>query len=340
MFSPCKFRQILFLCIAMTPASQTHEYMQVTPVFWIAFNAFLLTMLLLDLGVFRKKSHVVSFRESLTWVGVWVSLSMVFALLVNMWFGKERALMYLTGYVIELSLSVDNLFVFILIFSYFSVPAEYQHRVLFWGILGALVMRLIFIFSGAALLERFDWMIYVFGAILVYSGVKMVTEKDKKIDPEKNFVIKFLRRTLPISNQYHGNKFFIRENGKVVATLLFVVLIMIEVTDLVFAVDSVPAILAITTDRFIVYTSNAFAILGLRSLYFALAGVVNLFRYLPYGLSVVLVFIGVKMLLHHYVKIPVEISLLVVLSVIVVSVVASLLIKEKKQEAVEKDSPK
>lgn len=324
----------------MTPASQTHEYMQVTPVFWIAFNAFLLTMLLLDLGVFRKKSHVVSFRESLTWVGVWVSLSMVFALLVNMWFGKERALMYLTGYVIELSLSVDNLFVFILIFSYFSVPAEYQHRVLFWGILGALVMRLIFIFSGAALLERFDWMIYVFGAILVYSGVKMVTEKDKKIDPEKNFVIKFLRRTLPISNQYHGNKFFIRENGKVVATLLFVVLIMIEVTDLVFAVDSVPAILAITTDRFIVYTSNAFAILGLRSLYFALAGVVNLFRYLPYGLSVVLVFIGVKMLLHHYVKIPVEISLLVVLSVIVVSVVASLLIKEKKQEAVEKDSPK
>lgn len=321
----------------MSPTDPTHEYMQVTPIFWIAFNAFLLTMLLLDLGVFRKKSHVVSFRESLTWVGVWVSLSMVFAFLVNMWFGKERALMYLTGYVIELSLSVDNLFVFILIFSYFSVPAEYQHRVLFWGILGALVMRLIFIFSGAALLERFDWMIYIFGAILVYSGVKMVTEKDKKIDPEKNIVIKFLRRTLPISNQYHGNKFFIRENGKVVATLLFVVLIMIEVTDLVFAVDSVPAILAITTDRFIVYTSNAFAILGLRSLYFALAGVVNLFRYLPYGLSVVLVFIGVKMLLHHYVKIPVEISLLVVLSVIIISVVASLLIKEKKEEAVEKD---
>lgn len=304
--------------------------MEVTPVFWIAFNAFLLTMLLIDLGVFNRKSHVISFKESLTWVGVWVILSMVFAFLVSQWFGKERALMYLTGYVIELSLSVDNLFVFILIFSFFSVPAEYQHRVLFWGILGALVMRLIFIFAGAALLERFDWMIYFFGVILVYSGIKMVTEKDKKIDPEKNVIIKFLRRTLPISNQYHGDKFFVRENGKVVATLLFVVLVMIEVTDLVFAVDSVPAILAITTDRFIVYTSNAFAILGLRSLYFALAGVMGLFRYLPYGLSVILVFIGAKMLLHSFVPITVEVSLMVVISVILISILASVLIKEKQ----------
>lgn len=304
--------------------------MEVTPVFWIAFNSFLLLMLLLDLGVFHRKSHTVSFKESLTWVGVWVAFSMIFAFIVYQLFGKERALMYITGYVIELSLSVDNLFVFILIFSFFSVPAEYQHRVLFWGILGALVMRLIFIFSGAALLERFDWIIYLFGAILVYSGIKMVTEKDKKIDPEKNFVIRLLRKTLPISNQYHGNKFFIRENGKIVATLLFVVLVMIEVTDLVFAVDSVPAILAITTDRFIVYTSNAFAILGLRSLYFALAGVMNLFRYLPYGLSVILVFIGAKMLLHSIIHISVEVSLLVVVSVIITSVIASLLIKEKQ----------
>jgi tellurite resistance protein TerC len=304
--------------------------MEVTPVFWIAFNAFLLTMLLIDLGVFNRKSHVISFKESLTWVGVWVTLSMVFAFLVYELFGKEKALMYLTGYVIELSLSVDNLFVFILIFSFFSVPAEYQHRVLFWGILGALVMRLIFIFAGAALLERFDWMIYFFGVILVYSGIKMVTEKDKKIDPEKNVIIKFLRRTLPISNQYHGDKFFVRENGKVVATLLFVVLVMIEVTDLVFAVDSVPAILAITTDRFIVYTSNAFAILGLRSLYFALAGVMGLFRYLPYGLSVILVFIGAKMLLHSFVPISVEVSLMVVMGVILISILTSVLIKEKK----------
>lgn len=270
-------------------------------------------------------------RESLIWVSVWVSLAIAFAWLTLKWFGKEIALQFITGYVIELSLSVDNVFVFVLLFSYFNVPPQYQHRVLFWGIIGALAMRAIFIFAGAALLENFHWMIYLFGGILVLSGAKMLMQtEDKKIDPEKNIIIRFLRRTMPVSDRYHGNKFFIRENGKNVATLLFVVLVMVEITDLIFAVDSVPAILAITTEEFIVFTSNAFAILGLRSLYFALAGVMNLFRFLHYGLSIILIFIGIKMMISGYYKIPIEWSLVVVLGLLVVSIGLSLVFPKKK----------
>ncbi len=299
--------------------------------FWVYFVLFIAAMLALDLGVFNRKDHVVSMRESLIWVSVWVTLALGFAWLTLKWFGKEIALQFITGYVIELSLSVDNVFVFVLLFSYFNVPSQYQHRVLFWGIIGALAMRAAFIFAGAALLENFHWMIYLFGGILVISGAKMLKQdEDKKIDPEKNIIIRFLRRTMPVSDKFHGNKFFIKENGKNVATLLFVVLVMVELTDLIFAVDSVPAILAITREEFIVFTSNAFAILGLRSLYFALAGVMNLFRFLHYGLSIILIFIGIKMIVSGFYKIPIEWSLAIVVGVLVLSIVLSLAFPKKK----------
>lgn len=299
--------------------------------FWVYFVLFIAAMLALDLGVFNRKDHVVTMRESLIWVSVWVSLALGFAWLTLKWFGKEIALQFITGYVIELSLSVDNVFVFVLLFSFFNVPPQYQHRVLFWGIIGALAMRAAFIFAGAALLESFHWMIYLFGGILVLSGAKMLKQdENKKIDPEKNIIIRFLRRTMPVSDKFHGNKFFIKENGKNVATLLFVVLVMVEITDLIFAVDSVPAILAITTEEFIVFTSNAFAILGLRSLYFALAGVMNLFRFLHYGLSVILIFIGMKMIVSGFYKIPIELSLIIVVGVLVLSIVLSLAFPKKK----------
>ncbi|MBL7928229.1 MAG: TerC family protein [Bacteroidia bacterium] len=299
--------------------------------FWVYFVLFIAAMLALDLGVFNRKDHVVTMRESLIWVSVWVSLALGFAWFTLKWFGKEIALQFITGYVIELSLSVDNVFVFVLLFSFFNVPPQYQHRVLFWGIIGALAMRAAFIFAGAALLESFHWMIYLFGGILVLSGAKMLKQdENKKIDPEKNIIIRFLRRTMPVSDKFHGNKFFIKENGKNVATLLFVVLVMVEITDLIFAVDSVPAILAITTEEFIVFTSNAFAILGLRSLYFALAGVMNLFRFLHYGLSVILIFIGMKMIVSGFYKIPIELSLIIVVGVLVLSIVLSLAFPKKK----------
>lgn len=309
----------------------TMIFLLVQTEFWVYFVLFIGAMLALDLGVFNRKDHVVTMRESLIWVSVWVSLAIGFAWLTLKWFGKEIALQFITGYVIELSLSVDNVFVFVLLFSYFNVPPQYQHRVLFWGIIGALAMRAAFIFAGAALLENFHWMIYLFGGILVISGAKMLKQdEDKKIDPEKNIIIRFLRRTMPVSDKFHGNKFFIKENGKNVATLLFVVLVMVEITDLIFAVDSVPAILAITREEFIVFTSNAFAILGLRSLYFALAGIMNLFRFLHYGLSVILIFIGIKMIVSGFYKIPIEWSLVVVVGVLVLSIVLSLAFPKKK----------
>jgi len=292
---------------------------------WIGFGLFVLAMLALDLGVFHRKSHTVGMKEALTWSGVWIVLALLFNAGIWHWRGGDKALEFLTGYVVELSLSVDNLFVFLLIFAYFKVPAQYQHKVLFWGILGALVMRAVFIGAGIALIQKFHWIIYLFGAVLVISGLKMAFEKDKEVHPEKNPVLRLFRRFMPVTAEYHEGRFFIMKDKVRMATPLFIVLLMLETTDLVFAVDSVPAVLAITTDPFIVYTSNVFAILGLRSMFFALAGVMNLFRYLHYGLAAVLVFVGGKMLLADFWKIPTLASLLVIVSLLTVAVVVSIL---------------
>jgi len=293
---------------------------------WVGFNLFILVMLALDLGVFHRKTHAVSVRESLTWTGVWVGLAMLFT--AGLWYfsGEQKALEFFTGYVIEKSLSVDNVFVFALLFSYFAVPAKYQHKVLFWGILGALVMRAIMIALGATLITKFSWVIYLFGTFLILTGIKMIVKRDEEMHPEQNPLIAWLRRLMPVTKDYRGDKFFVRENGILIATPLFLVLLTVEFSDLVFAVYSIPAIFAVTTDPFIVYTSNVFAILGLRSLYFALAGVMNTFHYLKVGLGVVLSFVGLKMLLMHTAwKIPTLVSLGVVVLILVVSVVASLL---------------
>jgi len=304
--------------------------METNIILWVGFNLFVLLMLALDLGVFHRKSHEVSVKEALTWSGVWVFLALCFNVFIYFQFDEKRALDFFTGYIIEKALSVDNIFVFVLIFSYFQIPPRYQHKVLFWGIIGALVMRVIFIFAGVALLEKFHWTIYIFGGILIYTGIKMVTEKDKKIEPEKNPIIRFFRKWMPVTKELHEDKFFVVQNGKKFATPLFLVLIMIEVTDLIFAVDSIPAILAVTQEHFIVYTSNVFAILGLRSLYFALAGIIDRFKYLSVGLAVILVFVGMKMMLVDFYKIPIQISLTVILVILTSSVVISL-IKTKKE---------
>jgi tellurite resistance protein TerC len=300
-----------------------------TPIlFWILFNVFVLAMLILDLGVFHRKSHVISIREAMIWSLVWVSLAMAFNLIIYYWQGKQQALEFFTGYLVEKALSVDNIFVFIMVFSFFQIPPLYQHKVLFWGILGALVMRILFIFAGVALIEKFHFMIYVFGLLLLYTGYKMFQHDSLKIDPEKNLVIRFFRRLMPVTPDLHDNKFFVKLNGKTSATPLFLVLILIESTDLIFAVDSIPAILAITQDQFIVYTSNVFAILGLRSLYFALAGIVHRFWLLSYGLAVVLLFVGAKMLLVDLYTIPITWSLLFIAVTITLSVVLSLRINK------------
>jgi len=292
---------------------------------WIGFNIFVLAMLALDLGVFHRKAHVVSIRESVVWTLIWIALAMVFNLGVAHYMGNTKALEFFTGYVIEKSLSVDNIFVIALLFSYFSVPAEHQHRVLFWGILGALIMRAAMIMLGAKLISEFTWIIYIFGAFLILTGIKMIVKREEEIHPEKNPVVKLFRRFVPVTNGFRGGKFFVRENGVRMATPLFVVLLMVEFTDLIFAVDSIPAIFAVSTDPFIVYTSNVFAILGLRSLYFALAGILDKFHYLKIGLGVVLAFVGVKMLLSHTPwKIDTAVSLGVILGVLVTSVLASL----------------
>ncbi len=292
---------------------------------WIGFCVFVLAMLALDLGVFHRKSHTVGMKEALTWSGVWIALALLFNAGVWHWRGGEQGLEFLTGYVVELALSVDNLFVFLLIFGYFKVPAQYQHKVLFWGIIGALVMRAVFIGAGIALIQKFHWIIYVFGAVLVVSGLKMAFEKDKEVHPEKNPVLRLFRRFMPVTAEYHEGRFFVMKDKVRMATPLFIVLLMLETTDLVFAVDSVPAVLAITTDPFIVYTSNVFAILGLRSMFFALAGVMNLFRYLHYGLAAVLVFVGAKMLLAGWWKVPTLLSLVVILGLLTAAVVVSIL---------------
>jgi tellurite resistance protein TerC len=298
---------------------------------WAAFIGFIIVMLALDLGVFNRKSHVIKTREALGWVAVWVTLALAFNTLIYFWRGQQPALEFLTGYVIELCLSVDNVFVFIVIFGYFKVPAQFQHRVLFWGIVGAAVMRALFIVAGIVLINRFEWVIAVFGAFLVYTGIKLAMPKKEDIHPENNPVVLIFRRFFPVSARYEGGKFFTFENGKRLATPLFIVLLVIESTDVAFALDSIPAILAITKDPFIVFTSNIFAILGLRSMYFALAGVMQLFRFLNIGLAVILVFIGVKMLLSYFFHTHIEIahSLAFIGTVLTLSVVLSLLIPVK-----------
>lgn len=309
--------------------------MEERSIYWIFFNVFVLLMLALDLGVFNRKAHEIKVKEALIWSGVWIILALSFNLGLYYFYlppegytKADSALQFLTGYVIEKSLSIDNIFVFVLIFSFFKVPAIYQHKVLFWGILGALVMRVIFIFAGVALINQFAWIIYVFGAFLIFTGIKLVTQKDKEIHPEKNPVLKLFKRFFRVTDTYDKGNFFTIQNQKKIATPLFVVLIMVETTDLIFAVDSIPAILAVTNDPFIVYSSNVFAILGLRSLYFAIAGLVKLFHYLHYGLAAILILVGIKMILNHYYSakiISTELSLILIVGILASSVIASLL---------------
>lgn len=289
----------------------------------------MLAMLALDLGVFHRKSTEITVRNSLMWTGIWICLALCFNVFIYYHFGKEEAIQFLTGYVIEKSLSVDNIFVIIMIFSYFHVPSSYQHKVLFWGILGALVMRVFFIFAGIELIHRFHLLIYVFGAFLVFTGIRMLTSGDAKIEPEKNPLVKLVRRIFPVTEGFEGDLFFVRKNARLWATPLFVVVILIEATDLIFAVDSIPAILAITDDPFLVYTSNVFAILGLRSLYFALSGIEKYFHHLKYGLAAILVFVGTKMCIADYYKIPIEVSLIVIVSVLGLSIVSSIVFPKK-----------
>lgn len=314
---------------------------------WIGFNVFVLAMLALDLGVFHRKSHAVSGREALIWSIVWISLSLVFNAVIYFYWHRmvpdstytnsEAALAFLTGYLIEKSLSVDNIFVFILIFSFFAVPAAYQHRVLFWGILGALIMRGTLIAIGAALLEQFSWIIYVFGAFLIFTGIRMaLSNSEENVQPDKNPVVKFFRRFMPVTENFERDQFFVRRARRLMATPLFLILLVVESTDLVFAVDSIPAIFAVTRDPFIVYTSNVFAILGLRALYFLLANVMDKFQYLKVGLSAVLVFIGVKMVIADFYHIPIGVSLGVVASILTISILASLW--KARQREVESDT--
>ncbi|MEX2283954.1 MAG: TerC family protein [Gemmatimonadota bacterium] len=306
--------------------------MQVTIWFWIIFNVFILAMLALDLGVFHRRAHAISIREAAIWSSVWIGLSLTFNFGLYLFAGPEPALAYLTGYLIEKALSVDNIFVMVLIFGYFKVEPKYQHRVLFWGIVGALVMRGIFIVLGAYLISHFHWVIYLFGALLVFTGTKMAFRDEEPFDAENNRLLKLARKLVPVSAQYHGKNFWIRENGKLFATPLLLVLLMVEFTDLVFAVDSIPAIFAVTTEPFLVYTSNVFAILGLRSLYFLLAGIVDQFRYLKYGLSFILVFVGVKMLLSDIQKVPIVASLVVIATALLISILLSLIVPDPEDE--------
>jgi tellurite resistance protein TerC len=314
--------------------------MPIQTLLWIGFGVLVVIMLTLDLGVFNRKSHEVRIKEAILWSLVWITIALGFNAVIFFTEGSEAAVNFLTGYLIEKSLSVDNLFVFLLIFTFFGVPGQYQHKVLFWGIIGALVMRGIFIAAGIALISLLHWTIYFLGAFLVYTGIKIGIHHNENVHPEKNPIVKFFQKFVPITNTYHQNRFFIRDKGRLFATPLFVALVVIESTDVVFAVDSIPAILGITTDPFLVYTSNIFAILGLRAMYFALAGMMKLFRYLHYGLSAVLVFIGIKMVIADWVKMPVWLALGMVGTILVISVTASILIKEKQpaDDEVQSDS--
>jgi len=298
---------------------------------WMGFIAFVLLMLALDLYVFNRKPHEIKIKEALLWSAFWILLALLFNYGVYHWLGKEKAMEFLTAYVVEKSLSVDNLFVFIMIFGFFNVKPENQHKILFWGIIGALVLRAIFILAGIALISMFHWIIYVFGVFLIITGARIPFEKDKEINPDKNPLVKLFKKFMPVSSNTEKGKLFIRANHKTYATPLFIALIMIEFSDLIFAVDSIPAVLAISNDPFIVYTSNVFAILGLRSLYFALAGIVVLFRYLKYGLSAILIYVGIKMCISGFYKIPTLLSLSIILGLLTISILASYFIPQKEE---------
>lgn len=307
---------------------------------WTGFIVFVLFMMAIDLGLFHRKTHAIKTKEAVIWCVVWVSLALLFGAGVHYYRGAQPGIEFLTGYVVELSLSLDNLFVFLLVFSFFRVPANLQHTILYWGILGALVMRGIMIAAGVALINEFHWIIYVFGAFLVFTGVKMLFSGNKEIHPEKNPAIKLAKRIFPLTHDYYGNRFFVRLDGRLLATPMFLVLLMIETTDLVFAVDSIPAVLAISRDTFVVYTSNVFAILGLRSFYFALSGMFHKFRFLKVGLAVVLSYVGAKMLLADFYKIPTLISLALILLIITSSILISLLLPDKSKTAVSSPAEK
>jgi tellurite resistance protein TerC len=329
---------------AFLPAA-TLELAGVSVYLWAAFVGAVFLFLALDLGIFHRKAHEVRMREALTWTGIWITLSILFGICLYLFWDKvqsgseysnsEAAMAFLAGYLVEWSLSVDNIFVFLVVFAYFHVPAKYQHRVLFWGILGALVFRSLFIAVGAVVLKKFLWTMVLFGLFLIFTGVKLVAAHGKTIDPGKNPVVQLFRKILPVTADYRGQKFLVRENGKLYATPLFVALVVVEFTDILFAVDSVPAIFAITHEPFLVFTSNVFAILGLRSLFFAVAGLMQLFRFLHYGLAIILTFVGIKMLygyvaeIYHWQKFPVGISLAVIVGVLAGSIVVSILKPEK-----------
>ncbi|MGL4650577.1 MAG: TerC family protein [Caldilineaceae bacterium] len=302
---------------------------------WVGFLVFVFAMLAIDLGVFHRKAHAVTVREAGIWTVVWISLSLLFNLGIYFWWDTlvpasgytngEASVAFLTAYIIEKSLSVDNIFVFVMLFTYFAVPAAYQHRVLFWGVLGALVMRGVLILAGSALIMRFEWVLYIFGAFLIFTGIRMAISNDEEMEPEKNPVVRWVRRFIPLTDDYDGQRFLTRRNGVLMATPLLLVLVVVETTDLVFALDSIPAIFAVTQDPFIVFTSNVFAILGLRSLYFLLAGMMDKFHYLKLGLAAVLTFVGVKMVTAEWFHISTGLSLAVVATVLTISIVASLL---------------
>lgn len=306
---------------------------------WLLFGGAIIAMLAVDLGLFHRAAHTVRFREALAWSIAWSGLALVFMAVVYVVRGPTSAFDFLTGYLIEWSLSVDNIFVFILIFDYFQTPPAYQHRILFWGIVGAVIMRAILIAVGVVMIQQFHWIIYIFGGFLIITGIRMAVKEEEKIHPERNPVMLLIKRFVPITLTPSGQRFFVRDAGRLMATPLFIVLMMVETTDVIFAVDSVPAVLAISTDPFIVYTSNIFAILGLRSLYFLLAGVMNMFHFLRYGLAAILVFVGVKMTIANWVKIPSPLALVVIASILSLSVVLSLLFPRRAAEDAAPDAP-
>jgi len=296
---------------------------------WIFFGVFILAMLALDLGVFNRKTHVIQMKEALLWTSFWVTLALLFGAGIYFFYGHGKAIEYVTAYLIEYSLSIDNLFVFMLIFRYFDVPRAYEHKALFWGILLALITRGVFIFAGVALISRFHWVMYIFGAFLIVTGIKMALNKQTEVHPDKNIAIRLLRYVMPVSKNFSGAKFFVREGGVRFATPMLAVLLALETTDILFAIDSIPAVLAISQDPFIVYTSNVFAILGLRSLFFAISGLMRLFHLLHYGLASILSFVGVKMLIADFFHVPVGISLLIIASILIASIISSVVWPEK-----------
>ena len=301
-------------------------------ILWIGFNVFIILMLALDLGVFQRNPHTIKVKEALIWSAVWVILALIFNLFIYYDMGEQKALEFFTGYLLERSLSVDNIFVFVLLFSYFKVPALYQHKVLFWGVLGALILRAILIGIGSLMVAKFGWIIYIFGGFLLFTGFKMAFQTDKEIEPENNIIIRTFKKLFPVTHEYHDGKFIVKINNKKFATPLLVVLVAVEFADLVFAFDSIPAIFAVTTDPFIIYTSNIFAILGLRTLYFAIASIMHKFHYLKIGLSLILIFIGFKMLIIDLYKIPIVFSLSIIALILVASIVYSLAKPLKKGE--------